>query len=140
MTRSALRNMPCKGPDSTSGAAKRRLSQGKISAGIITLYDALVFALDWYIASPERRSKLRIAEGDDLKDDNTVYEILKRSGVIDSSFDYDLFNKLVEKSLKEEMPEYDYGDILVSFEALMTRLGVMPFEENGLPPEDPSTF
>jgi len=119
---------------------KRRLSQGKISAGIITLYDALVFALDWYIASPERRSKLRIAEGDDLKDDNTVYEILKRSGVIDSSFDYDLFNKLVEKSLKEEMPEYDYGDILVSFEALMTRLGVMPFEENGLPPEDPSTF
>ncbi len=119
---------------------KRRLRQGKISAGIITLYDAAVFAFDWYIASPERRSKLRIAEGEDLKDDNTIYEILKRSGVIDMSFDYEIFNKLVEKSLEHEMPDYDYRDILKNFESLMTRLGVMPFNENGLPPEDPSTY
>ncbi|MBI5664828.1 MAG: hypothetical protein HZC49_07050 [Nitrospirae bacterium] len=121
-------------------SGKRRLRQGKISAGIVTLYDAVVYAFDWYIASPERRSKLRIAEGEDLKDDNTVYEILKRSDVIDSSFDYGLFNNLVEKSLEQEMPDYDYRDMLNSLESLMTRLGVMPFDENELPPEDPSTY
>jgi hypothetical protein len=119
---------------------KRRLRQGKISAGIVTLYDALVFALDWYIASSDRRCILRFAEGEDLKDDNTVFKVLKRSGVIDSSFDYGLFNKLVEKSLEQEMSDYDYREILKSFESLMTRLGVMPFDENELPPEDPSTY
>ncbi|RJR22326.1 MAG: hypothetical protein C4581_01040 [Nitrospiraceae bacterium] len=119
---------------------KRRLRQGKISAGLVTLYDAAVFALDWYIASPERRSKLCIKEGEDLKDDRTVFEVLKRSGVIDRSFDYDLFNKLIEKSLEQELPDYDYRDILDNFESLMTGLGVMPFDESGLPPEDPSTF
>jgi hypothetical protein len=119
---------------------KRRLRQGKISAGIVTLYDAAVFAFDWYIASPARRSKLQIAKGEDLNDDNTVCEILKRSGVIDSSFDYKLFNKLVEKSLEQDMTDYDYREILDNFESLMTRLGVMPFDENELPPEDPSTY
>jgi len=119
---------------------KRRLRQGKISAGLVTLYDAVMFAFDWYIASPERRSKLRIAEAEDLKYDNTVFDILKRSGIIDSSFDYELLNKLVEKSLGQEMSDYDYRDFLNNFESLMTRLGVMPFDENELPPEDPSTF
>lgn len=119
---------------------KRRLRQGKISAGIVTLYDALVFALDWYIASSDRRRILRIAEGEDLKDDNTVFNVLKRSGVIDDSFNYGLFNKLVEKSLEQEMSDFDYRDILIKFESLMTQLGVMPFDEKKLPPEDPSTF
>jgi len=119
---------------------KRRLRQGKISAGIVTLYDAVVFAFDWYIASPERRSRLRIAEGEDLKNDSTVFEILKRSGVIDGSFDYGLFNTLVEMSLDQDMSFYDYRDILNKCESLMTQLGVMPFDESGLPPEDPSTF
>ncbi|MEW6601265.1 MAG: hypothetical protein AB1499_09860 [Nitrospirota bacterium] len=120
--------------------AKRRLRQGKISAGLITLYDALVFALDWYIASPDRKNKLRIEKDEDLKNDSTVYEILKRSGVIDSSFNYGLFNQLAEKSLEQDMSDYDYRGILSDFESLMTRLGVMPFDENRLPPEDPSTF
>ncbi len=119
---------------------KRRLRQGKISVGLITLYDAVVSALEWYIASPERRSGLQIAEGDNLKDDKSVFEILKRSGVIDRSFDYDLLNTLVEKSLEQEMPDYDYRDILEYVESLMTCLGVMPFDENELPPEDPYTF
>jgi len=119
---------------------KRRLRQGKISTGLITLYDAVVSALEWYIASPERMSKLRVDEGEDLKDDKTVFEILRRSGVLDASFDYDEFNKLIEKSLEQEMPDYDYRDILGKFESFMTTLGVMPFDENELPPEDPSTF
>jgi len=33
---------------------KRRLRQGKISSGIITLADALSSALEWYMASEER--------------------------------------------------------------------------------------
>ena len=119
---------------------KRRLRQGKISAGIVTLYDAMVSALDWYVASPDRRKKLPVKEGDNLKDDSTVFDLLKRSGALDGAFDYDAFNKLVENALEQEMPEFDYKEFLKNFESVMTRLGVMPFDENELLPEDPSTF
>jgi len=47
---------------------------------------------------------------------------------------------LVEKASEEEMPEYDYTGMLRDFEAFMTSLGVMPFDEAQLPPEDPATF
>ncbi len=119
---------------------KRRLHQGKISAGIVTLYDALCSAMEWYIAVPERKKKLKIKEGDNLKDDKTLFAILNDSGVLDGSFDYQAFNELVEKAVTQEMPDYDYREILRGIESVMTQLGVMPFDENELPPEDPATF
>ena len=121
-------------------SGRRRLRQGKISAGIVTLYDAMLFALQWYVMSPERRKTLRTGESDDLNDDWTVFAVLTRSGVLDGSFDYDAFNTLVEEAANQEMPDYDYRDLLRGLESVMTQLGVMPFEEGGLPPEDPSTF
>ena len=120
--------------------AKRRLRQGKISAGIVTLYDALMFALKWYIASPERREALSVREEDNLTNEKTVFDILKRSSVALDDFDYDAFDALVNKASTEEMPDYDFSGMLIAFEAFMTGLGVMPFNESELPPEDPATF
>ncbi|MEW6117579.1 MAG: hypothetical protein AB1553_11890 [Nitrospirota bacterium] len=119
---------------------KRRLRQRKIAAGIVTLYDALISAMQWYIIAPERREKLIINENDNLNDDRTVYEVLVRSGVLDGAFDYRAFDALVERALHDEMREYDYAEMLRGFESVMTQLGVMPFDEHELPSEDPSTF
>lgn len=119
---------------------KRRLFQGKISAGIVTLYDALNTAMQWYIASPERRSRLKISGKDDMNDDKTVFAMLRRSGVLDGSFDYEKFDRLAEKALDKEMPDYNYSEVLIKIKSVMRQLGVMPFDENDLPPEDPSTF
>jgi len=119
---------------------RRRLRQGKISAGIVTLYDALLSALKWYVASPERRKKLLVRDGEDMTDDRKVFEVLVRSGVLDTAFDYASFDRLVEKAMDEEMPGYDFAPVLGGIESVMTRLGVMPFDEKDLPPEDPSTF
>jgi hypothetical protein len=119
---------------------KRRLREGKISAGIATLYDALNGALQWYVAAPERRRKLTIQGGDDLNVDKVVYTVLVRSGVLDRSFDFEAFDRLTERALNQELPGYDYRDLLKGIEQVMTRLGVMPFDEAALPPEDPSTF
>ena len=118
---------------------RRRLRQGKISAGLGTLYDALLFALEWYIASPDRRKTLPIKEGDNLRDDRTVFALLVKAGVIDGRFDYGAFKDLVEAA-PSESSVYDYTEILNRVESVMTRLGVMPFEESELPPEDPSTY
>lgn len=119
---------------------KRRLHQGKISDGIITLYDAIVSAMQWYIALPERRRTLQIKEDDNMSDDNTIFAVLTRSGVLDSNFDYEAFYELVERALKQEMSDYDYIGILKGIESVMTQLGVMPFDENELSPEDSSRF
>jgi hypothetical protein len=121
-------------------AGKRRLSQGKISSGIVTLYDALLFAMESYIMSPKRRERLDMREGEDLKDDKTLYAVLTRSGVLDGKFDYVALDKLVEDRASGEMPGYDYTWIVEGVESVMTQLGVMPFDEASLPPEDPNTF
>jgi hypothetical protein len=119
---------------------RRRLRQGKLPAGIVTLYDAVCSALEWYFASPERRKGLIIDDDDDLRDDKTLYEILTRSGVLEGSFDYKAFNGLIEKVLSTDSVDFDHQEMLHGIESVMTRLGVMPFDEKELPPEDPSTF
>ena len=119
---------------------KRRLRQGKISDGLITLYDAFNYALQWYIALPERRDKLSIKGSDELLDEAVVYSALTESSILNGSFNYREFDVLVEKALKQQMPDYNYKDILQGLEWVMTQLGVMPFDENELPPEDPAAF
>ena len=46
----------------------RRLCHGKVSAGLVTLYDALTSALDWYFFSPERRSRIGAGSADPRED------------------------------------------------------------------------
>jgi len=119
---------------------KRRLRQGKTSAGITALYDALDGALQWYFSSPERTGTLAIEPGEDLNDDRTLYGILVRSGVLDGTFDFDAFDRLTEHALHHDLTGFDHRDLLQGLEAVMIRLGVMPFDESFLPPEDPATF
>jgi hypothetical protein len=119
---------------------RRRLSQGKTAAGIVTLADALSAALEWYMASPERRSTIAAGELDDLRDDKTAYRVLVRAGVLDGKFDLVAFDRLTDYALQHELPGFDHGPVLAGIERVMTQLGVMPFDEAALPPEDPQTF
>ena len=119
---------------------KRRLRQGKISAGIVTLYDALLAAMESYVNSPEHKRKLVTKQGDDLRDERTAYAVLVRSGVLDGAFEFETFERLMERALNEEMPGYDYRDILQGIDRVMYQLGVMPFDDADLPPEDPKTY
>jgi hypothetical protein len=119
---------------------KRRLRQGKVASGIVTLYDALVFALRWYFMVPEHAPALSISKHLDLNDERDMMRALRNAGVIDASFDLEALEALVDRAANDEMKDYDYRPMLDAFETLMTRLGVMPFDETLLPPEDPSTF
>jgi hypothetical protein len=119
---------------------KRRLRQGKIAAGIVTLYDAMLAAMDWYAASVEKRGTLKFEHDADRNDEKVLYAALVRSGVLDGTFDFAAFDRLVETALYQELPGYDYRELLEGIESLMLQLGVMPFDESTLPPEDPATF
>jgi len=119
---------------------KRRLRQGKIAAGIVTLYDALASATEWFLLSPRPRAALVLKTEDNLNDDKTVFNVLVRSGVIGSEFDYEAFDRIVEKALHEDLSDYDYTALLKGIESVMMQLGVLPFDASSLPPEDPSTY
>ena len=121
-------------------AGKRRLRQGKIAAGIVTLYDALEGAMKSYVADEGHRAQLPAGAGDDRNDEKTLYSVLVRSGVLDGAFDFDAFERLVETALHEEVPGFEYRDLLAGIESVMIQLGVIPFDESSLPPEDPKTF
>ncbi len=119
---------------------RRRLREGKIAAGIVTLYDALEGAMQSYIADPGRKDGLAIRKGENLNDEKTLYTVLVRSRVLDCGFDFESFDKLTERALSGDMPGYDYRDVLAKIECVMTQLGVLPFDEASLPPEDPKTY
>jgi hypothetical protein len=119
---------------------KRRLRQGKISAGIVTLYDALEAAMRSYVDDPEKRGGLDLREGEDLNKDTILYNMLVRSKVLDGKLDFYAFDQLTEKALREEMPGFDYRHLLTEIESVMLQLEVMHFDEALLPPEDPGTF
>jgi hypothetical protein len=119
---------------------KRRLRQRKIAEGIVTLYDALGSAMQWYLLSPGQQVSLRKGTDENLNDDKTVFEVLTRSGILDGSFDYEAFDRVVERALHESLPDYDYSALLEGIESVFTQLGVLPFDERELPPEDPATY
>jgi len=119
---------------------RRRLRQGKIAAGIVTLYDAIEGGMRAYLADERNRPHLDVRAHENLNQERTMYAVLVRSGVLDGSFDFTAFDRLVEQALDRELPGYDYRELLVSIETLMTQLGVLPFDEASLPPEDPATY
>ncbi|HMK60247.1 MAG TPA: hypothetical protein VK452_03765 [Dissulfurispiraceae bacterium] len=119
---------------------KRRLLEGKIAAGIITIYDALSGAMEWYVSSSERMKLLSPKEDDDLNDEHTVYRLLVLSKVLDGRFDFEAFDQLVERALHDDLRGYDFKDALGGIESVMLQLGIMPFDEAALPPEDPATY
>jgi hypothetical protein len=121
-------------------SGKRRLGQGKISAGIVTLSDALLFALRWYIASPERRKLISSDDELDKTDEKKIFYALSHSPELQIEFDLALFDGLVERALNSEMQDYDASALIRDFEKFMVQLGVMPFDEAELPPEKPATF
>jgi hypothetical protein len=116
----------------------RRLRQGKISSGIAALADALTHAMQWYCAAPERRARVQ-ATAQELLDDRALYAALVRSAVLDGAFDYERFDRVLERALETELPAAAAAGIPEGLAAVFAQLGVLPFDESELPPEDPAT-
>ena len=121
-------------------AARRRLREGKKAAGIVTLYDSLSAAMDFYAGAEERRARLDVRQGEDLKQERDLFRVLARSGVVRNELDFDAFDKLMEQALEQELPGFDHRELLQKVESLLAQLGVLPFDESSLPAEPPGTF
>ncbi len=119
---------------------KIRLQEKDISLGIITLYDALCTALNWYILVPDNVERLGIDSAVLIRDEKSILSFLEKVGVLDGSFAFDEFDKLVERAILEEIEELDDRSFISDIEKVMTSLDVMPFDESLLPDIESDTI
>jgi hypothetical protein len=119
---------------------KRRMIENKIPEAVATLYDALLSAMRWYVLTRHTQQLGTAAEAR-LEDDQEVIALLRRAGVIDPSFDLAFLEETVNKALLgQNLAGSTPGFFMDQTEKLLTRLELLPFAEEALPPEDPNTF
>ena len=114
---------------------RRRLQEGLAVAGLAALYDALLFGMRYYIAGHERCASL--VENADLWDAVAMYHVLARAGIFDDAYAFDRLSLIVERALWQESFSFDADTTLADVEKMLTKLGVMPFNEATLPGELP---
>ncbi len=118
---------------------RRRLREQKTAAGIATLYDALLCGLRWYLLVHRSESMGEYTELE-LEDEKALFSLGRKAGIIDETMDLAGMQAQVDQALEG-------GDAVAAsitftgrIESLLTRIGVLPFDEKELPPEDPGTF
>lgn len=118
----------------------RRVRENKIPAGLATLYDALLSAMRWYILL-NLRGDLGDEPEEKLENERFVFSLLRKAGIFGSSMDIHRLEEIVDRALLgEEVDREDQEQVLAQFGEILTRIGVLPFDEVELPPEDPATF
>lgn len=116
----------------------RRMRQNNTSAGLSTLYDALFSAMRWYILISFHYEPGDTTE-EMLENERVVSSIMRKSGILDCSFDLKFFETIVDKALMGEEVNFNRQDVLFQLDRFLTRLGMLPFDDSELPPEDPAT-
>ena len=119
---------------------RQRLQCGMLAPGVASLFDALRHAMRWYILFPEHRARLGLVDSEDFKEDEDIFALLVRGGVIDRAFDYAGFEQLVERSLDDASFQFDAAKVLAQILQVMTALEVLPFDEAELPPANPGAL
>lgn len=116
----------------------RRIRQGKLEAGIVTLSDALSAGIDYAIEA--HHEALALDNNQAIDNERSALDALMRLGILKAGFDYDGFQQLVDEALLGRVNEDGLKQCLSGFDTIMHDLGVMPFDEALLPAENPATF
>lgn len=117
----------------------RRVRENKSAAGLATVYDAMLSAMRWYILTKLERELG--GNGDEkLENERFVFSLLRRVGLIDEILNLQFIVETVDRALMEEDVREDQQKVLMLITRLLTKIGILPFDESQLPPENPSTF
>jgi hypothetical protein len=113
--------------------AKRHLHKGLSAAGMIALYDSILFGMRHYIA--RHSGCASFVKNTDLWDAISLFHALARAGVFDDPLVFNRLSLATERALWQESFSFDADATLAEVEAMLTKLGVMPFHESVLPNE-----
>jgi len=107
---------------------KRRLQKGLTVAGVVALYDSILFGMRYYIA--KHKSCALFLEYIDLSDAVSLFHALTRAGVFDDPYAFNRLSLIMERALWQRSLSFDIDAILEEIEKMLTKLGVIPFSEN----------
>ena len=113
---------------------KSYLQEGSFTAGIAALYDAILFAMHYYIAEPAYRGSINL-NSDDLWDHAALYHKLLKAGIFDDANAFNHLSLIVERVLWQKSYSFDTNSVLAEVEKILSKLGVMPFNESMLQSE-----
>jgi hypothetical protein len=116
----------------------RRLTQGKTALAVATLYDALVSGLRWHLLVNPMGAEAGLAQAD-LENDRVLFTQAAQAGVFNLSPDLPRIQAVLERALLNEQQCPDLEWFVERVEGVLTRIGILPFVEATLPPEDPET-
>ncbi len=120
---------------------RRRLFEGKLPEAVTTLYDAIHSAMRWYaITTAEVHAEIHKRGEAVFEDDAQLQRLLVEQGAWDEALNFSELEMLVNAALDHNVPELDPQLFMNRVDAVLVKLGVMPFDEAELPPEDPNTL
>lgn len=120
---------------------RRRMAEGKYSEGISTMYDAALSGMRWFaIKTDDIHEEIHKLGDHVLEDDEKLQKLLAENGALPESLDFEMLQETLYASLENNLAGIDYELFLRQIEEILAKLGVTPFDEKELPPEDPDTF
>ena len=119
---------------------RRRMRQEKYAAGIAALYDAFGSGMKWYLLTHQNDDRISVTDTDVLNYENQMFDIISKAGVFREPSDFKNIFEVVDEALSGNPVKEDCVLAQRKIEQLLTRLGVLPFDEDSLPPEDSSTY
>ena len=120
---------------------KRRVREGKIAEGICTLYDAALSSMRWYAVSNEAiHAVLHQHDITRLENDIWLQQLINAHGAWPPDLNFQEFLTQFDTALTGNIKGLDPELFIKQIDSLLTHLGVLPFNEDELPPEDPDTF
>ena len=117
----------------------RKMRESKTADGLAILYDALLSAMRWYILT-NLRQELGTDYEEQLENERFIFALLRREGVLDSSFDLSYIEESVDRALMEEDVCCDPERVLSQLEQFLRRIKALPFDASKLPPELPESL
>ncbi len=118
-------------------SGRRILKEGNLELALSILYDALGHGLKYYKIKHELVVNIKEADDELHKNELAIARELRQSGVLADLDFIDRFCALINQALDGVVAELNPDEFLASLDAVMIRLGVMPFAEEELPPEEP---
>lgn len=116
---------------------KRHLQKGSSAAGLAALYDAVFFGMRYYIVKHQHCES--IVKNTDLWDAAGLFHALACAGVFDDPLLFNRFTLKVEHILWQESFPCDLDVVLAEVKKMLTKLGVIPFNESAFPGESQIT-
>jgi hypothetical protein len=107
---------------------KRRLQKGLTAAGMVALYDSILFGMHYYLTRHERCASF--LESIEPWDAMSMFQALTRAGVFEDSLTFHRFSLIVERALWQESFSLDAKAVVIEVEQMLATLGVMPFHVN----------